>query len=39
MQREYGLAGEVVNNLYRLSQNFQDSTAINYLNERASLIQ
>ena len=39
MQREYGMAGEVVNNLYRLSQNYQDSTAVAYLNERASLIQ
>ena len=39
MQREYAMAGEVVNNLYRLSQNYQDSTAVNYLNERAALIQ
>ena len=39
MQREYGMAGEVVNNLYRLSQNYQDSIVVNYLNERAALIQ
>lgn len=39
MQREYGMAGEVINNLYRLSQSFQDSTAATYLNERAVAIQ
>ena len=39
MQREYGIvAGEVVNNLYRLSQNYQDSTAITYLNEELPLL-
>jgi len=39
MQREYGMAGEVVNNLYRLSQNYQDSIAVSYLNERSAIIQ
>ena len=39
MQRDYGMAGEVVNNLYRISQSNQDSIAVTYLNERAALIQ
>ena len=39
MQREYGLASEVVNNLFRLSQTYQDSSAIVILNEKAAAIQ
>lgn len=39
MQREYGLASEVVNNLFRLSQTYQDSSAIVMLNEKAAAIE
>ena len=39
MQREYGLASEVINNLFRLSQTYQDSSAIVMLNEKAVAIQ
>ena len=39
MQREYGLASEVVNNLFRLSQTYQDSSAILMLNEKAAAIE
>ena len=39
MQREYGLASEVINNLFRLSQTYQDSSAIVMLNEKAAEIQ
>ena len=32
MQRDYQLAGEVINNLFRLSQNYNDSTLTSFLN-------
>jgi len=39
MQRDYQLAGEVINNLFRLSQNYNDSTLTSFLNLKAEEIQ
>ena len=39
MQRDYQLAGEVINNLYRLSQNYKDSVSVSLLNQKAQLVE